>query len=202
MGLGLVGLSVLGTVAAFLVDPAIGITVAVEAAAPAFLGGLAVLGYHIKRRYAPPGCHSLLRKLRACDAFDELEPVKAVIPLKPVVIMEAGSDRFLGTAEFRAGLLGARSKEHDIHLKISLQSLHSPEHILPTCSIVPSSWAAMEVTAPAEILARLPSLGREERGNDRFLWLLSHEDIENGAVEELLTSLNIAISSALSGPYR
>lgn len=48
----------------------------------------------------------------------------------------------------------------------------------------------------------MPSFEREEKRNDRALWLLSQEDIENGAVEELLTALNIAASTSVSGPYR
>lgn len=202
LGGGLTGLSIAGTVAAFLVDPGLGATVALQVGLPGVLSGLVSFWYYFGRRVAPRACDRLLRKLRASAVFDQLEPVRAVVPLRPVVILDGEAGRQLGTAVFRAGVFGARSSAYGVRLEISLQTLASPGTVLQTCSIVPASWAAVEVTASQPILARLPSIGREVRSGGRVLWLLEQREIDEGAIEEVLTALTIAAEGAQSGPYR
>ncbi len=203
LGSGLIGSSVLGTAALALVDPILAFSFAYNIGLPAFVGGLFALGVHFKRQVAPRECYALARALHSSDIFDEYDPIQAVEPLQPLVVSRDRYDqRMFGTAEFRAGVLGARSSRYGIGLRLSLHTLSTSAQVLRECLIVPSLWSAIEISGPEDVLSRIPVRPREDRAPGRVFWLLDGDEIRQGALYELISALSIAVDAGHSGPYR
>lgn len=202
LGNGLIGGSILGTVAGFLVDPITGFALATQLAPIGVVGGAIALGVYFKKQVAPRTSGVLARKLKAFSIFDEYDPVKAVEPMRPVVLLNEPSGRALGAPVFQAATFGARSTKFDISLKMSVQTLSTLKRVVPESLVVPPSWAALELNASPDILGRLPGGDEEEREKGSVRWLFSHRELEQGALEQLLSQVEVATDAVKSGPYR
>lgn len=207
VGVSLLSFSVVGTVAAFLVNEGLGALMLTGVAPVAILGGVAALASHLNSK-APEGARALDRAIRACAVFDEHEASRALSPLRPVVILASGQPpyefRMLGTATFRAGIFGASSTRHGLSLSASLQSLDAVGDIHPLCRVVPSSWVVVELEGPDAILERIGTRRSEQRQPEVLRVVFDEAALERGAFEELLAELTeiVELGAGEAGPYR
>jgi hypothetical protein len=208
VGVGLVSLSVVGTVAAFIVDVGVGSIVAFNFAPYVLAGGVAALVAHKRRDKSPPGSDAFDRSIRSRKVFDDHERVRVLAPYRPVVVYTSSERpyelRTLGTATFRAGVFEARSTRHGLSLSASLQSLASEGLVHPVCRVVPSSWVVAELEGPDAILERLQTRRCQQRQPGVLRVVFDEAAFERGAFEELLAELAEVADSGLgeSGPYR
>jgi len=151
---------------------------------------------------APRRSNAIGRTLKACALFDSHEPVLALTPIKPVVLLGSGDKRVLGTATFRAAVFAASSKRHEIRFKMSLQSMIVPGEVHPACRIVPATWAVIELRCPERVLERLPTRWREKREAGVLRQVLDESEIDGGALDELCSALTMALEASQAGPYR
>jgi hypothetical protein len=203
VGVGLLVLTAVGSVASFLASPEIGAIVLTNVAPVTLFGGIAALASRPKDT-APDGSGAFDRAIRSCAVFDEHERVRALAPLKPAVVF--GASRFgrrsLGTATFKAGIFGARSTAHGLSLTASLQSLTSSVDVHPLCRLVPGSWVVAELEGPDAILARLRPRRREQRQEGALRVVFDEASLERGEFDELLAELSEAVDAGQGGPYR
>ncbi len=125
----------------------------------------------------------MIRKTGAFDTF-ELIPVPKRAGL-PVVVRE-GHGLGQGFAPLWLSRMAGTSNSHPLRLEADLCEVKWPSGTIEECRFLPERWLTIDLIGPEAELARLPPGPREARRANRVRWLFTGEELDSGAVEDLL----------------
>ena len=147
------------------------------------------------------GASALADTLRTTGAFDAID----LTPFKlrdgvPVVVRTAG---YLdeGQAPMAISRVEASASAHGVKLSADACELRWPEGVDDLAKVLPDRWLTIDLTAPAEELAKLPDWHRSARNEDTVRWLLTGDEVDKGAAEDLFRTAAAAWTGT-AAPYR